>query len=660
MLDYLQISEGLNQRSLVPITTNIHDLIKQKPNKDWYSGLFKFKDRHYEHYKKNRSVAGIKDVTTDRLLFDFDNSDINIAKNDTIEAVRRLIYDYDVPRDDIRIAFSGNKGFHIELNLNQFLTRQQFVNIVFNVAGDLASFDERINDEARIIRLPLTKHPVSGLHKIPLSTKDLKNLSIDEIKEMAKDVTSFDHSTELNESLHKIDLPVKLSALTTVEYKKVESATDKKEILGFNTDDIDFSLAPKFMAKERYALQEGFFYGTDSVDKGERNSAFLILASTYKNQGFSADHTLSLLEVTANKQSQRTGEDPYSTEQLKREIINAVFSPAWKGGQFSSDEPLLQLTRERFALEDAAPDVNVEGIEDVGEGFKHFTRNIKNNRILTGLPSLDKRLVLTTGMVCTLVAAPGAGKTAFGNLFAETVSKEGNHALYFSLDLFKNLLFTRMIQRYINYDTQVIFSQFEEQKPDEHLVDAYSQVIENYSNVGFSFRSSSVEDIEQELISYIKRKGVAPKLLIIDYLDKVRSPFTDPTQSSAYVVGRLSDMAKKYNTLVLLMAQPSKNGSSGPEQEFKSYRAMKGSSAIESESRVVLGIHRPGYNPADSVHDKYTTITLLKNNAGPLMQLEYAWDGLSGSIKELSTSERGDLMRLKKDLEEKTKKEDEW
>jgi hypothetical protein len=107
----------------------------------------------------------------------------------------------------------------------------------------------------------------------------------------------------------------------------------------------------------------------------------------------------------------------------------------------------------------------------------------------------------------------------------------------------------------------------------------------------------------------------------------------------------------------LLLAQPSKFGSSGPEQEFKSYRSLKGSSSIESDSRVILGIHRPGYSPSDQINDNYSSITILKNNTGSLGRLDYHWDGLAGTFTELNVDQRRDLKRLRDELESKSSKE---
>lgn len=661
MSQYLRLAQGLNppKSEFISSTENIFKKIKNQQNKDWYASIYQYNEDHYKTFKQTKSVQGIEGLRTSKLVFDFDDkTNVENARKDAVELCNRLIK-LEYPKNDISIYYSGNKGFHVICVTKESLVRQEFVNIVFNLAADLKSFDQEINDNNRILRVPLTKHNVSGLYKIPISYDDLKNMKMEEIRTLAKDVSGYDESV-LDESKWIVDMPEQIKALKTKEFKRVNTTViDLVTIEGdiFNKDTIDFSSCPRWMSKDRFALKNGRFLSSDNGGKGERNSAFMILAATYRNQGFSADETLALLVTTAEKQAKWTSTDPWTEVELKSQIISSVYSAGWKGGIFGRDEDLLVMTRMRFDLEDELDDKSSAiDIEDVGNGFKEFAKQIKSNRIMLGLESLDKDLVLTTGMTCALVAAPGAGKSAIANLFAETVSKNNEDVLYFSLDLFRNLLFNRLLQRHINYDFQTILDQFESGDIDKELLEAYSTVVESYNNVNFVFKTSTLEDIEAEIQRQTSKRGKSPKLVIVDYLDKVRTPYSDPTHASAMISGRLSDIAKKYNCLVLLIVQPSKSGSSGPEQEFKSYRSLKGSSSIESEARVILSAHRPGYNISDTSTDKYITVSILKNNTGRLGQYDYSWDGLSGSIRELDGEQTTSLRRLKEDLESKKEK----
>jgi len=442
-----------------------------------------------------------------------------------------------------------------------------------------------------------------------------------------------------------------IGELKTKMYKKIIDKTETKEIKGFDINDIDFSKCPKWMSKERYALQEGFFWGSENVNVGERNKAMLILAATYKNQGFSEDHALRLLEATAELQAQRTKEEIFSTERLQREIINEVYSPAWKGGIYPKDEPLLVMTRERFNIVDLdIIKLDLVKINDVGHEFASYAKNIDKNTVKTGLKSLDDAVLITSGMMVSLLAAPGAGKTSFANLFVENLSKTGENTLYFSLDMYKNLLFTRLLQKYSGYPMQRILNLYKEDRPDEKLQQAYSDVIANFENVYFNFRSGpTVEEIEQEIIAYKELSGKSPKLVVIDYLEKVKGPFSDATANSGYVASRLADIANKHHLVVLLLVQPQKIAGD-PSDELTSYRRIKGASVIEQDSRVIMTLSRPGYNPKDQSRDRYASISVVKNNMGGLCQIDYKWEGVTGLLTDMNPEDKADLKELRDEI----------
>jgi replicative DNA helicase len=656
-VEYVRLSRGLNNSELIPaIPHKIIEKIKKYPDRDYYISLYKYTDKHAEEFSKTHSVAGITDVKTDRLLWDFDSSEsLEIAQKDAKELCARLM-ESGVEPQKIRPWFSGNKGFHVEVIINDALTRQQFVNITFEIAKGLPTFDKTINDEARIIRAPFTINPKSSLYKIPLTVEQLNTYSIEDIKVNAIDISQAVLAPYFKDDDWSVDLPEPIELLKDKMFKSVETR-EIKEINGFDVNDIDFTKCPRWMAKERYALQEGFFYGSESVQVGERNKAFMILAATYRNQGFSDDHALALLEATAQKQAARTGEEIVDTQRLAREVIPAVYNQHWKGGIYSKDEPLLYMTRKRFNLMESETVLDLCNINDVGVDFAEYAKNIDKNTVKTGLKSLDQSVLITSGMMVSLLAAPGAGKTSFANMFVENLSLNGENTLYFSLDMYKNLLFTRLLQKYSGYPMQKILNMYKDSQPDENLVTAYSQVVQNYSNVFFNFKSGpTVEEIEQEVINYKEVSGKNPKLVVIDYLEKVKGPFSDSTANSGYVASRLSDIAKKHHLVVLLLVQPQK-AAGDPSDELTSYRRIKGASVIEQDSRVILTLTRPGYNPKNMDQDRFASISVVKNNMGNLCQLDYLWEGVSGQLSEMTFQDRTELKKLRAEVSERKSRE---
>lgn len=651
-MKYLRLARGLQgQYSLIPITENIYNTIKKHPNADFYTSLFRYKEHHVEQYKQTNSVAGIKDVTTPKLLWDFDDAqDIERARKDAVTVCQRL-KKLGVSTDDIRAYFSGGKGFHLEIETDQEFTRQEFINITFELAKDLPTFDDKINDEQRLIRAPLSKHPKSGLHKIPLSFNMLNRLGIEQIKEKAESVEQFDPD-KISDEAYRITLPAALNSLRFKEAKKISNvpvAVD--ENLSFDRDEIDFSQCPTWLTKDRYALQEGFFYGSETASIGERNAAFMILAATYRNQGFSPGHAQALLSATAEKQAKRTGEEVYDDGRIHREVINPVFAPTWKGGQYASDHPLLVATRKRFNLDD--PIFNgtpLVKIHEVGDRFKSFAKAFDQNRIMTGLDSLDKKLVLTTGMAVGLLGAPGSGKTSILNSIMEYQSKNGIPCVYQSLDMGDNLLYLRLLQKYTGLPVDVILENFKSDSPDQAVLDAYATILENYSKVHFNFRSAmTVEQMDNDITRYKHETGLNPKIIAVDYLEKVRTDYTDPTVSSGMVASQLSDLAKKHDALVMVLLQPQKSAGDA-SQELLSMRKVKGASVIEQDLRVILTAWRYGFSPSDPSRDKFMSIGVVKNNLGETAQVDFGWHGLTGQVFELNHDLRKELNQLRADL----------
>lgn len=656
---FIRLARGLhNQKStLVPISDDIYKSIKENPNSDYYTSLFQYREHHVEQFKTTESVKGIKDVTTPKLLWDFDDAqNIESARQDALTVIQRL-NENGVKKEDIRAYFSGGKGFHLEVMTDQEFSRQEFVNITFNLASDLKTFDQRINDEQRLIRAPLTKHPKSGLHKIPLEINDLKTLAIDEIRTLAEDVEGYD-SAALKDELFKIALPEKLNSLRTKEAKKVAQETVVKEDLKFDTRDIDFSRCPSWLTKDRFALQEGFFYGSESASQGERNDAFMILAATYRNQGFSTEHALALLSTTAQKQSERTGEELADESRLVREVLSVVFAPGWNGGQYGSDHPLLVQTRNRFRLDDPIYNgMPLIKIEEVGQKFKNFAKAFDQNRIMTGLPSLDKKLVLTTSMAVGLLGAPGSGKTSILNLIMEHQSKNNIPSVYQSLDMADNLLYLRLLQKQTGLSVEQLLENFKSDNPDQKVLDAYAQILNNFSKVHFNFRSAmTVEQMDNDITRYKHETGINPKVIAVDYLEKVRTDYTDPTISSGMVASQLSDLAKKHDALVLVLLQPQK-AAGDASQELLSMRKVKGASVIEQDLRVILTAWRYGFNPSDPSRDKFMSVGIVKNNLGETAQVDFGWHGLTGQVFEMNGDMRRELNDLRADLKAQAEQE---
>lgn len=641
-MKYYRLSNGLSDvGTLIPETENPYNLITNK-DKDWYLSLYKYNEQQKKtaETEQDGSIRGITDVTTNKLVFDFDDeTDIELARKDAVKTYERL-KEKGIDEDAMHVSFSGGKGFSIIVEHDQELTPDEHKAIAKGIAGDLKTFDTSVYNASRIFRLDYTKHNKTGLYKIPLTVNQFKRLDIETIKKEAK---KNKRQKDFPDKIQLPDLIKELKVVKKAEPKKVEKTTQ----------DLDFSKKPYYLTDVKYALHKGY------IPPGKGNVGMMILASTYKHVGFDKTDAYHMLKGVNEKRSEIYGIEMRPNEEIWNEVINYVYSPSWKGGTYDGETDLIKDTCSTFGITEKA---NVVNIGQVRNRFLDFAENINKNVIKTGIEDLDDAVMITTGMMIGALAAPSAGKTSLATKIVENLSKNDQNVLFLSLDMHDNLLYSRLLQRVSginiekklrskiesdpNYDPEYSFT------TDNELNKAFDRVDDLYKNVDFDFtRGCTIESIEENIRMNKSKHGDNLKMVVVDYLEKVRGPFSDATANSGYVASRLSDLASTYDVALLLLLQPQKSAGD-PSEELLSMRKVKGASVIEQDCRVILTLWRPGFNPKDSSRDKFSSIAVVKNNMGPVTQLDFTWDGLKGEFIKLSRSEKDSLEALRKDLQE--------
>jgi KaiC/GvpD/RAD55 family RecA-like ATPase len=609
--------------------------------KEYYTSTYYYNNNHLKQFKETGSIKGIKDVTTNKLWFDFDNrNDPSQSQNDAKEVVSRLIKS-GISDKNIEIYFSGNKGINVLVTLNKFYTPDQIKTAALKYADGLKTFDLSMYDAVQILRVPGTKHPESKLYKIPLTVNQLNTLSIDSIKSLA---TSLDNIKE-NFEWEPVELPPQYLTSSKKEKKQEVKSTT-----------VDLSDCPRHWKPWKWALSKGYF------EAGERHHALMILAATCRGFGHTKEQTYYLCKAALKAQAERTGTDEFDKDELWNNIIKqSVYSDSWQGGQYSpKTDPWLKKYCERMGLE--AEDDNNEPtiqINDAFSLFKDYATNIDHLTIKTGIPVLDKKVRLTIGMSVGLVASPGVGKTSLALQMLNYMSKSGHKCIFFSYDMFHALVFQKLVQKHFKMPPEEIFERFKSSdiKFQEQVV---AKIKEEYGNVEFCFKAGqNIDDIVNTIKHVEEKTGEKVKFIVVDYNELVLTEYSDPTQSSAFVAQKMREIANLYSLCTFSLFQPSKHGGT-PSDEILSYHAAKGSGAISQSVSVMLGMSRPGYHPRHPEDDKFTTITCLKNRMGSLFSVDLHWDGLSGSVRELSDNEREHLEDIRKRRIEEKNSEEKW
>jgi hypothetical protein len=397
---YRQLRKGVNDNSyqLIPAEDSIWKYVKPNHFQDYYTSIYKYSEDQYQKFLETGSIKGVNDVLTDRLVFDFDSKDdISEAQKDAIEISNRLVSN-GINETDLRISFSGGKGFHVEVYLDEDMTVDEFKAITKQLANGLKTFDKRINDHARPFRALGSVNVKTGLFKIPLTLDELSILTVQEIQEKAKSLNNVDKNS-FKWSISS--LPENLRVLKKFK-NNFEVIVNTVE-----TTEMDWTIKPKFLTNCRFSLQNGYF------GQGDRNNALLCLAATYKNLGFDIEHTYRLLKGVAEKQSKRNDDERYPDTEIYNNIVMQVYSDDWKGGQFTCRDQSNWLYDYCESLGNKKCNHKEEDVlkpkklTDIHESFKDYVVNIDKNTIVTGIKSLDEKIFLSTGANVGIIGSPG-------------------------------------------------------------------------------------------------------------------------------------------------------------------------------------------------------------------------------------------------------------
>ena len=128
------------------------------------------------------------------LYLDFDDDkNLDKAREDVIRTLSFLKIVYQIPNDQVKIYFSGHKGFHLIVPGNILgVEPDKNLNNIFKVmAEQIKAFsvnktiDLKIYDNRRLFRMPNTINGKTGLYKVILTPEELYSLSEDQIKKLA-------------------------------------------------------------------------------------------------------------------------------------------------------------------------------------------------------------------------------------------------------------------------------------------------------------------------------------------------------------------------------------------------------------------------------------------------------------------------------------------
>ena len=407
--------------SFYPLKKNPYDVIKTL-DKDYYKSVFVYTkdqvneaeteievEKNGKKYKRKKGLGyiNVDNAVGNKLVFDFDSTDHELARKDAIELINRLKQDTNL--DDIQIYFSGGKGFHVEVELDSFLLNKEIKAICMFYLQGLQTADVKVYNPTRIFRLPLTKHK-SGNYKVPLTYDDLLSLSQKEIHEYAKTKLTPD---TINGVWGKVKVTKTMKEKAEEIIQKPEIVAEKIQSPDFETiqkeiDNLDFSHKPIYLTSAKYVLHQGL------IPQGYGQESRMILCSSYKAAGYPAEYSYKLLRAVSEQRVKRFGpEYEFEKDELWNNVIMSVYSSTWQGGTFGMDNALLQKIDTLLPPYLRYGRYNDNVITSTDEAFTLFTKyakDIDKNTVKFGIPTLDKKLRMQVQHLIGLLAPPSVGK----------------------------------------------------------------------------------------------------------------------------------------------------------------------------------------------------------------------------------------------------------
>lgn len=627
---YYRILNMTNKKAWLMEEKLIENYIKNKTA--LCVSTYYYNKEHYKKFKETNSVAGITDVKTNQLWFDFDSEDnVDLAKKDALNLVN-LLESKGFKEENLKIYYSGNRGFHVLVKLNTELTRKQVENTISKLQKNLPTLDMSMYDWNQVLRGQNTKHEATGLYKIQLFKTELNEYSVDQIKQLAIEPRDFSKYPTLAATLPKELLieeekQTKLGQELLKGLKEANSINDPLKI-----KEIDFTQRPVGWPEYKWSLAQGRF------EVGTRNKSMMTIAATCRALKYGEAHTTAICRAADELHCEITKDSPMNDNDLENQVLKVVFSESWQGGQYSAENDLeLRKYCEKYGFDlKNDKDFDIMTIGEVNSTFKDFVVNIDKNTIKTGIKKLDEMVPITIGMNLGLIGAASSGKTAIALEILKNTSMNGVVSVIASLDMHRNRLFEKLLYKVSQTVYKKTLSRAElyakYQNDEESLLVA--EIKKQFGNVYFYDRSRpTVSDLKIFVQQIERQTGQKVKLLLVDYFERIGSDIPDATASSLKVAGELQDLINDLNVAVITLVQPNKFSlSGGPDCPILNYTAIKGSSFLYQSFRAIVSIWRPFFNPKMSDLDKFLEMAILKNDLGELETFKFNWEGKTGSI----------------------------
>lgn len=267
-------------------------------------------------------------------------------------------------------------------------------------------------------------------------------------------------------------------------------------------------------------------------------------------------------------------------------------------------------------------------VEPVKKAYKSFQEHVESGRSIKGIPTgiytLDKVLGgCVPGRLTVLAARPGVGKTALSVCISRSVAETGAAVAFFSLEMLGEELAQRSLAIESGLELQFISAPDDvTQRKFDALAAACVKLsklpiyIDDQSGIGMP----QIRARAKRLASKLGRDGKKLGLVVIDYLQIMRTDADSREREIAIVTGECKGLAKQLGCQVLLLSQLNRGPQGTTEYTEPTISRLKDSSGIEQDADSIVFIHKN--------EDGDRKLLVRKNRHGPgEVDIPIKWNG---------------------------------
>jgi replicative DNA helicase len=286
---------------------------------------------------------------------------------------------------------------------------------------------------------------------------------------------------------------------------------------------------------------------------------------------------------------------------------------------YVTDELAKLVEDDRFyARSDRVDMSNVYDAPRMVDEYKVYLANLKNNRFITSIDEIDRRIRgIGGGEVLTILARAGSFKTALlQNMLRRYVEHSKWAAVFFSIEMPVASVTERFFEMLDGCTGREVERTFTDPAMTEVAAASVKQFTHDLRNLFIVPTRISLEFVPRYVAMIEKRRNVKIGVIGIDYLGLMDGGDGNEYEVTSKLARGIKQVAKAVNLPVIMLSQVSRKGGDG-EIEI-SLDMGRGSGAIEEGADTVLGLwqmERPG-SCMDGEAEYDLICRILKNRKG--------------------------------------------